>query len=76
MQSMMHKCIMVKIGGSKKRKLSKNVNFAEIGECVNYAEIGGKIYNFCGNREGENAICIIRLGDGRLCHQQAFMKQI
>jgi len=30
-QSMMHKCIMVKIGGSKKRKLNKNGNIGEIG---------------------------------------------
>jgi len=47
---------MVKIDGSKKRKLSKiNVNFTKI----------VKIYNVCGNR-GEYAICIIGFEeDGR-----------
>ena len=41
---------MVKIRGSKKLKLSKNVSFTEI----------GGIYNFFGNRG--YAICIIDLG--------------
>jgi len=47
-------CIMVKIGGRKKRKLRKNVNWTKIeGKFINLAEIG------------EYAICIIGLrGDG------------
>jgi len=42
---MMHKCTMVKEGEKKKRKLCKIGNFAEIGECKTFAEIGG-IYKF------------------------------
>src|SRR6218665_3800019 len=49
---MMRKYIMVKIGRSKKRKLSKKtkfnehmglkfINFAEMGEFINFVEIGG-----------------------------------
>ena len=36
-------------GEAKKSKLrQKNVNFAEIGECINFVKIGG-IYKYCGN---------------------------
>jgi len=46
------KCVMVKIGRSKKRKLSKRyANFMRMrGEFINFAEIGR-----------EHAICIIGL---------------
>ena len=56
---MMHKCIMVKIGGSKKPKL--NEIRAEIYKFCGYR---GSIYKFCENRE-EYTICFIDLrGDG------------
>ena len=45
----MHKCIMVKIGGSK-----------NIGESINFEEIGGKFLNFV--EIGGYAIWIIDLG--------------
>ena len=52
---------MVKIGGRETRKLSKKCKFSgNRGKCMNFAEIGGEIYRFCGNREGY-AIYIIGL---------------
>jgi len=62
-------CIMVKIGSSQKRRLSKTVNFYGIrGEMYKFAEVGGKFINFV--EIGGNAICIVGLmgmnasGDG------------
>src|SRR6218665_848536 len=46
---MMPKCIIVKIGGNKKRELSKKRKFGGYrGKRINLAEIG-VIYKFCGN---------------------------
>jgi len=50
---MMHKYVMIRIGGKakkrklikKERKLNKNR-----GKFRNFDEIGGEIYEFCGNR--------------------------
>ena len=50
---------MVKIGGSKKRKLSKNVNFTKIGGFIHSAETGGKFKIFV--EIGEYTICIVDL---------------
>jgi len=57
---MMYKCIMVKIGGSNKRKSSKKRKIEIWGKFINFAEIG-RIYKCCGNR-GIYAISIIGLG--------------
>src|SRR6218665_752369 len=61
---MIHKCIVVKIGGSKK---------CELREKRKFNVIRGKIYKFCSRNMGEfiiflkmlgeYAICIIDLGD-------------
>ena len=57
----MHKCIVVKIKGSKKRKLMKKASLNENrGEFINFVEIVG-IYKLFRNK-GEYAICIIDLG--------------
>src|SRR6218665_4190586 len=47
---MVRKCIMVKVGGSKKRKLNANM---------------GKIYTFCGNRGICNMHHWLKGGGGR-----------
>ena len=58
---MMHKCIMVKIGGSKKHKLSKKRKFCgNRVKYINLTEIRVKFLNFV--EIGEYAICIIGLG--------------
>src|SRR6218665_919116 len=60
---MMHKCIMIKIGGMKKCKLSQTRKFNENREeFIIFAEIW-KIYIF--GEIGECTICIIGLGYGR-----------
>jgi len=65
----MHKCIKVKIGGSKKcefsekRKVKKNC-----GKCKNLVEIGG-IYKFFGKYE---EICIIGVGGVNPCLRTSF----
>jgi len=62
----MHKCIMVNIGGSKKRAFNENRgkidHFAEIrGKFINFVEMKEEICELCGNI-GEYAICVIGLG--------------
>jgi len=69
---MMHKCINVKIGGRKKRKLSQKSRkvCGNMGNMYKFCGNRGEIYKFCENR-GEYAICITGLGDGRPCTSHA-----
>jgi len=65
--SMMRKCIMVKIGVSKKRKLrKKNINFTKIGGISKFSRNRGSLYIMW--KKGEYAICIIGLGGWTVEH--------